>query len=78
VTADKVRNPKMEPQAGDVFHKWGQNFLIIRHTQGCVFIGPSLSAHREWVGLLFFREWAANAEIVHDALEAIQKAKEER
>jgi hypothetical protein len=58
------RNPRMDPEPGDVFHKWDRNFLVTRVEMGMVFVQPSLSAHKAWVGVLFFREWAANAEVV--------------
>lgn len=61
------RDPKMDPQPGDVFHKWDQNFLVDRVTQGCIFSKPSLSAHKNWVGVLYFRAWAASAEVVLNA-----------
>ncbi len=60
-----MRDPKMDPRAGDVLHKWDKNFLVVRNEQGCVYVNPSLSAHKDWVGLLFFREWAVNASVVH-------------
>ena len=55
----------MYPQAGDVLHKWNRNFLVTGVNQGCVYVQPSLSAHKAWVGVLFFREWAVGAEVVH-------------
>lgn len=60
-----IRNPKMNPMAGDVLHKWDCNFLVTRVEQGCVYTEPSLSAHKAWIGILFFREWAYGAEVVH-------------
>ncbi len=60
-----IRDPRMEPKAGDVLHKWDSNFLVTRHDQGCVYMEPSLSAHKGWVGLLFFREWASGADVVY-------------
>ena len=59
------RDPRMNPEAGDVLHKWDRDFFVARVTMGCVFVEPSLSAHKAWIGVLFFREWAATAEVVH-------------
>jgi hypothetical protein len=67
---NEQRNPKMDPRKGDIFTKGGDAFLVTNHTQGCVYVHPSLSAHREWIGLLFFREWAAGAEIYHAQVSA--------
>lgn len=53
----------MDPKAGDILHKWDRAFLVTRHDQGCVFVQPSLSAHKDWVGLLFFREWAKDSSV---------------
>lgn len=60
-----MRDPKMNPHAGDVLHKWDRSFLVTSVTQGCIFVAPSLSAHKAWVGILFYREWAATAEVTH-------------
>lgn len=59
------RNPRMEPAAGDCFRRWEQSVEVTRVTQGMVFTLPSLSAHRDWVGILYFREWADGAELLN-------------
>ena len=59
------RNPRMEPCAGDVFHRWERNYLVTQNTMGAVFVQPSLSSDKAWIGILFFREWAQHAEVVH-------------
>ena len=61
------RDPRRDPRFGGVFHKWAQNFLINGVNQGCVFVSPSLSAHRGWIGILHFTEWAKGAEVIHVA-----------
>ena len=60
-----MRDPRIDPVVGDILHRWEQNFLVTQVTQGCVFCKPSLSAHKDWVGIQFFREWAANSEVVY-------------
>ena len=64
-----TRDPKMNPIQGDILKKWDQCFLVNRCDQGMVFVMPSLSAHRDWIGLLFFREFAATADVVYQAPE---------
>ena len=59
-----MRDARMVPLAGDVLKRWGQCVLITRVEQGCVFSQPSLSAHKDWVGILFYREWAKGADVV--------------
>jgi len=59
-----VRDPRIDPQDGDALRKWEQTFFVARVTQGCVFTWPSLSAHRDWVGLLYFRAWAKDADVL--------------
>lgn len=55
----------MNPLPGDVLHRWDRNTIVVRCEQGCVFTEPSLSAHKPWVGVLFYRGWASHAEVVH-------------
>jgi hypothetical protein len=62
---EKPRDPRMDPRAGDTLIKWHRAFYVLRVNQGCIFVQPSLSAHKEWVGLLFYREWAKDAEVAH-------------
>ena len=48
------------------FTKWDSNFPgYAPRSGGCVYTEPSLSAHKGWVGLLFFREWASGADVVY-------------
>jgi hypothetical protein len=61
----------MNPKAGDVLRKWNQNFLVESFNQGAVYTKPSLS-DRGWLGILFFLEWAADAEVLFEAHEIPQ------
>lgn len=63
---ENSRDPRLDPKPGDILKRWGIH-LVLENQQGCVFTQPSLSAHKEWVGILFFREWATNAEVIHRA-----------
>lgn len=60
-------DPRLNPCAGDIFKRWEQTWLVLQVTQGCVYTRPPLSAHKEWAGILFFREWAKNSEVVFAA-----------
>lgn len=56
------KTAQADPQPGDIYYKWGQSFLVTQVTMGCVFTWPSLSAHRDWVGICYFRDWATDAD----------------
>ena len=58
------RDPRSAPRTGDVIRKWEQNFLINDVVMGCVYTSPPLTAHRDWVGIQYFKEWAKTAEVV--------------
>lgn len=59
-----MRDPRANPQTGDVLRKWNQKFLVESFNQGAVYTKPALS-DRGWVGILAFQAWAADAEVVH-------------
>ncbi len=63
-----MRNPRVDPREGDVLNRWDRNFTVTRVTQGCVYTEPALSTN-QWLGILFFREWAQRAAVVHVAEE---------
>lgn len=62
-----MRDPRVDPRPGDVLRKWEQNCEVLRVAQGCVFTRPSLSAHKDWVGIQYFEAWALSAEVMHTA-----------
>lgn len=61
-----MRDPRISPVTGDVFRKWDRNYLVTKNVMGAIYTMPSLSGHREWVGIKFFREWAKTAEVMHE------------
>ena len=58
------RDPLIDPRPMDALKRWNTTHLVLRVEQGCVFTQPSLAAHREWVGIQYYREWAKDAAIL--------------
>lgn len=67
-----MRDPRIDPQPGDVLRKWDRNYTVDRVTQGLVrLIFP------EWEqGILFFQRWAVDSEVMHRADGAQEEGKE--
>jgi len=60
-----MRDPRVDPQPGDVLRKWGQNFTVSNNQMGLVTL--VLPYWRQ--GILFFQRWAADAEVMHIAVQ---------
>jgi len=60
------RDPRVDPMPGDVLRKWDQRFTVESNCMGLVrTVFP-----REWVqGILDFRRWANDAEVLYAANE---------
>ncbi len=61
---------RKNPCRGDKFKsKFGHEHVIELVTQGCVYVRPSLSAHKPWVGIQEFWKWAEDAEYLGNVRE---------
>lgn len=59
------RDPKINPQPDDRFLRWHTVVRVTQVNQGCVYTTPKLTSDpRGWIGIQFFRDWAAQAEVV--------------
>jgi hypothetical protein len=54
-----LRDPRIDPMPGDVLRKWGHNYTIVTSAMGWV------TTVDMGLGILFFRQWAADAEVIH-------------
>lgn len=61
-----MRDPKTDPRPGDILRKWDQDVRVTKVIGVCVYTDKMLT-DRSWMGISFFREWAADADVVHIA-----------
>jgi hypothetical protein len=64
-----MRDPKVNPEPSDRFLRWHTVVRVTHVIQGCVYISPSLTTDG-WIGIQFFRDWAAQAEVVDAGIPA--------
>ncbi len=63
-TTTTQRDPRIDPRTGDILRKWNRDFTVVSNSQGLVTsLWDQIIGQPQ--GILHFREFAKNAEVVH-------------